>query len=155
MSKSVEKGDPAPDFALPADDGSTVQLSKLRGKKVILYFYPKDDTSGCTRQACDLRDEMPRLDNNGVVVLGVSADDVASHKKFKQKYQLNFPLLADTEKKVAEAYGVWKPKSMYGRSFLGIERSTFIVDENGVIQEAWRKVSASEHAAKVLDTLQA
>jgi thioredoxin-dependent peroxiredoxin len=150
---AVDKGDLAPDFTLPADDGSTVQLSKLRGKKVILYFYPKDDTSGCTRQACDLRDELHRIDEAGAVVLGVSPDDVASHKKFKEKYQLNFPLLADTEKQAADAYDVWKKKSMYGRTFLGIERSTFIIDEKGVIQEAWRKVSAADHAGKVLETL--
>jgi thioredoxin-dependent peroxiredoxin len=149
----VEKGDMAPDFELPADDGSRVKLSGLRGHKVVLYFYPKDDTSGCTLQACDLRDEMPRIEEKGAVVLGVSPDPVSSHKKFKAKYSLNFPLLADEDTKVSEAYGVWKEKSMYGRTYMGIERSTFIIDEKGRIQEAWRKVKPADHAKGVLETL--
>jgi peroxiredoxin Q/BCP len=151
----IDKGDMAPDFTLPADDGSQVNLSSLRGKKVVLYFYPKDDTPGCTTQACGLREEMPRIEEENTVVLGVSPDSVESHKKFKQKFGLNFPLLADTEKKVAEAYGVWKSKSMYGKSFLGIERSTFIIDEEGRIQEAWRKVKPAGHAEKVLGAISA
>ena len=149
----VEKGDMAPDFELPADDGSNVKLSSLRGRKVVLYFYPKDDTSGCTLQACDLRDEMPRIEEKGAVVLGVSPDPVSSHKKFKAKYSLNFPLLADEDTKVSQAYGVWKEKSMYGRTYMGIERSTFIIDEKGRIQEAWRKVKPADHAKGVLETL--
>jgi peroxiredoxin Q/BCP len=149
----VEKGEMAPDFELPADDGSKVKLSGLRGRRVVLYFYPKDDTSGCTLQACDLRDEMPRIEEKGAVVLGVSPDPVSSHKKFKAKYSLNFPLLADEDTKVAQAYGVWKEKSMYGRKYMGIERSTFIIDENGRIQEAWRKVKPADHAKGVLETL--
>lgn len=149
----IDKGDVAPDFTLPADDGSQVKLSSLRGKKVVLYFYPKDDTSGCTKQACELTEEMPRIEDENAVVLGVSPDSVESHKKFKQKYGLNFPLLADTDKKVAEAYGTWKQKSMYGKNFLGIERSTFIIDEKGVVQEAWRKVKPAGHALKVLEAI--
>ena len=149
----VEKGDMAPDFELPADDGSKVKLSSLRGRKVVLYFYPKDDTSGCTVQACDLRDQMPRIEEKNAVVLGVSPDPVSSHKKFKSKYGLNFPLLADEDTQVAQAYGVWKEKSMYGRTYMGIERSTFIIDEKGRVQEAWRKVKPADHAKGVLETL--
>ena len=149
----VAKGDMAPDFELPSDDGSQVRLSDLRGQRVILYFYPKDDTSGCTVQACDIRDQLPRIEEKNAVVLGVSPDPVASHKKFKQKYGLNFPLLADTEKQVAQAYGVWKEKSMYGRSYMGIERSTFIIDEQGLVQEAWFKVKPADHARDVLRAL--
>jgi peroxiredoxin Q/BCP len=149
----LEKGDVAPDFALPADDGSVVRLGDLKGSKVILYFYPKDDTSGCTTQACELRDALPRIDEGGARVLGVSPDPVTSHVKFKNKYQLNFPLLSDEDHAVAEAYGVWKEKSMYGRTYWGIERSTFIIDEDGVILEVWRKVKAKGHAAKVTDLL--
>ena len=149
----VEKGDVAPDFALPADDGSVVRLGELKGSKVILYFYPKDNTSGCTTQACELRDVLPRIDEKGALVLGVSPDPVTSHVKFKEKYQLNFPLLSDEDHAVAEAYGVWKEKSMYGRTYWGIERSTFIIDEDGVILEVWRKVKAKGHAAKVTDLL--
>jgi thioredoxin-dependent peroxiredoxin len=149
----VEKGDVAPDFSLPADDGSVVRLGELKGSKVILYFYPKDNTSGCTTQACELRDVLPRIDEKGALVLGVSPDPVTSHVKFKEKYQLNFPLLSDEDHAVAEAYGVWKEKSMYGRTYWGIERSTFIIDEDGVILEVWRKVKAKGHAAKVTDLL--
>jgi peroxiredoxin Q/BCP len=149
----VEKGDMAPDFTLPSDDGSQVRLSDLRGRRVVLYFYPKDDTSGCTVQACDIRDSLPRIEETNAVVLGVSPDPVSSHKKFKEKYGLNFPLLADTDKEVAQAYGVWKKKSMYGRAYMGIERSTFIIDEEGRVQEAWAKVKPAEHARDVLEAL--
>lgn len=149
----VEKGDVAPDFDLAADDGSRVRLSELRGRKVVLYFYPKDDTSGCTTQACDLRDALGRIEERNALVLGVSPDPVSSHRKFKQKYGLNFPLLADTEREAAEAYGVWKEKSMYGRRYMGVERSTFIIDEEGRIQQAWRKVKPAEHALRVVETL--
>ncbi|MGW8266017.1 MAG: thioredoxin-dependent thiol peroxidase [Longimicrobiales bacterium] len=149
----IKKGDPAPDFALPADDGSVVRLGDLKGSRVILYFYPKDNTSGCTIQACELRDALPRIDEHGAVVLGVSPDPISSHIKFKEKYQLNFPLLSDEDHSTAEAYGVWKEKSMYGRKYWGIERSTFIIDEEGVILDVWRKVKAKGHAAKVTDLL--
>lgn len=141
-----QEGDLAPDFTLPSDDGSTVTLSDLRGSRVILYFYPKDDTSGCTAQACEFRDSLPHIEEKGALVLGVSPDPVRSHQKFKSKYDLNFPLLADEEHQVAEAYGVWKEKSMYGRTYLGIERSTFLIDEEGRIARAWRKVKAKGNA---------
>ena len=141
-----QEGDLAPDFTLPSDDGSTVTLSDLRGSRVILYFYPKDDTSGCTAQACEFRDSLPRIEEKGALVLGVSPDPVRSHQKFKSKYDLNFPLLADEEHQVAEAYGVWKEKSMYGRTYWGIERSTFLIDEEGRIARAWRKVKAKGNA---------
>jgi peroxiredoxin Q/BCP len=149
----VEEGTPAPDFELPSDSGETVRLSSLRGRKVVLYFYPKDDTPGCTSQACDLRDVMPTLEGLDAVVLGVSPDPVSSHVKFREKFRLNFPLLADEDYAVAEAYGVWKQKSLYGRNYMGVERSTFILDEDGVVQEAWRKVRPGGHAEKVLVAL--
>jgi peroxiredoxin Q/BCP len=150
----VEKGDMAPGFSLPADDGSMVSLEEFRGKKVILYFYPKDNTSGCTTQACDLRDMLPRIDERGAVVLGVSPDSLASHEKFRDKFQLNFPLLSDPDHQVAEAYGVWKEKSMYGRTYWGIERSTFIIGEDGKVAEAWRKVKPKDHAERVAELLE-
>ena len=150
----INKGDPAPDFSLPSGDGSVVTLGELTGKKVILYFYPKDDTSGCTTQACGLRDTLPRIDETGAVVLGVSPDSIASHEKFRVKYKLNFSLLSDEDHRVAEAYGVWKEKSMYGRKYWGIERSTFIIDEEGVVLEAWRKVRPKGHAQRVTEFLE-
>jgi peroxiredoxin Q/BCP len=152
--RNVEKGSRAPDFTLPSDDGRTVTLSALRGKKVVLYFYPKDDTPGCTTQACDLRDAMPTFHDLDAVVLGVSPDSVASHRKFRDKFGLNYPLLADEDHRVAEAYGVWKEKNMYGRKSMGIERSTFLIDEDGKIQEAWRKVSPKGHADLLQEALQ-
>jgi peroxiredoxin Q/BCP len=151
----IATGSSAPDFTLPSDRGDEVTLSALRGRKVVLYFYPKDDTPGCTTQACDLRDAMPRLEGLDAVVLGVSPDSVASHEKFRDKFGLNFPLLADEDHRVAEAYGVWKKKSMYGRTFMGIERSTFLIDEDGKIQEAWRKVSPKDHVDLVQEALKA
>jgi thioredoxin-dependent peroxiredoxin len=149
----IEEGDKAPYFSLESDDGSRVSLQDLRGGKVILYFYPKDDTSGCTTQACDFRDTMPRIETGGATVLGVSPDSAASHRKFKEKYGLNFPLLVDGDHAVAEAYGVWKEKSMYGRKYWGIERSTFLIDEEGRIEKAWRKVRPKGHAEVVLEEL--
>jgi peroxiredoxin Q/BCP len=149
----LKEGDQAPDFVLPADDGTQVKLSSLRGQRVILYFYPKDNTSGCTTQACGLRDSMPTIESKGAVVLGVSPDPISSHEKFRDKYQLNFPLLSDEDHQVAEAYGVWKEKSMYGRKYWGIERSTFIIDEKGVVAEAWRRVKPKGHAEKVEEAL--
>lgn len=151
----LEEGQMAPDFTLPADDGSTVSLSGLRGKRVILYFYPKDDTSGCTAQACEYRDSLPRIQEAGAVVLGVSPDSVASHVKFKTKYDLNFPLLSDEDHAVAELYGVWKEKSMYGRKYFGIERSTFVIDEEGRLQRIARKVKAKGDAASSVGELTA
>ena len=155
MQQEVTKGSRAPDFTLPSDEGGTVTLSDLRGQKVVLYFYPKDDTPGCTTQACDLRDAMPTFDELDAVVLGVSPDSVASHRKFRDKYGLNYTLLADEDHRVAEAYGVWKEKNMYGRKSMGIERSTFLIDENGTVAEAWRKVSPKGHADLLQDALRA
>lgn len=149
----VSEGEPAPDFEMPADDGSRVRLRDLRGRKVVLYFYPKDDTSGCTTEACEFRDTLPRIDDAGAVVLGVSPDPVESHVKFKRKYDLNFPLLADEDHAVAEAYGVWKEKSMYGRKYWGIERSTFLLDEEGTVERVWRRVKPKGHAAEVASVL--
>ena len=148
-----EKGDPAPDFTLPADDGSETSLSDLRGQRVLLYFYPKDDTPGCTAQACDLRDDLPRFEGADVAVVGISPDPVESHRAFKEKYDLNFPLLADEDHEVAEAYGVWKEKKMFGREYMGIERSSFLVGPDGEIEEVWRKVSAKKHLDLVTDYL--
>jgi thioredoxin-dependent peroxiredoxin len=150
----VEEGQQAPDFRLPADDGTTVSLADLRGKKVVLYFYPKDDTPGCTTQACDLRDSLSRIESAGAVVLGVSPDPVESHQKFKEKHDLNFPLLADEEHQVAEAYGVWKEKSMFGNKFWGVERSTFVIDAEGRLEKVWRRVRPKGHAEKVMAAIE-
>ncbi len=146
-------GDAAPDFSLPSTDGSTVTLSDLRGRRVVLYFYPKDDTSGCTAQACEYRDEMSAFETQGAVVLGISPDPIPSHDKFRKKFDLNFPLLADEDHSVALAYGVWKEKSMYGRQYMGIERSTFLISKTGVISQVWRKVKAKGDANRVLGAL--
>jgi peroxiredoxin Q/BCP len=145
----IEPGQKAPSFSLEADDGRQVSLDDFRGKKVVLYFYPKDDTSGCTAQACDLRDGMDQFNEVGAVILGVSPDSRRSHEKFKSKYDLNFPLLVDEDHAVSEAYGVWKEKSMYGKKYMGIERSTFIIDEEGVLEAVWRKVKAREHGQRL------
>lgn len=147
----VSENQPAPDFELQADDGSAVKLSNFKGQKVILYFYPKDDTPGCTTQACDLRDHIQEIDARGVVVLGVSPDDVASHRKFKQKFGLNFPLLADVDHTVAELYGVWKEKNLYGRKIMGVERTSFIIDEKGNIAKVLPRVKPAEHVGQLLE----
>ena len=149
----VAEGKPAPDFELTSDAGETVKLSDLRGKPVVLYFYPKDDTPGCTTQACALRDAWSDFADRAVV-LGVSPDDEGSHVKFKQKYELPFTLLADTEHEVAEAYDVWKERSMYGNTFMGIERSTFVIDREGNVAREFRKVKPDEHAGLVLEALE-
>ena len=147
----VSEKQKAPEFELSTDDGSTVKLSDFRGQKVILYFYPKDDTPGCTTQACDLRDRIKEIDAKGAVVLGVSPDDVASHKKFKEKFDLNFTLLADTDHEVAEAYGVWKEKNLYGKKTMGVERTSFIIDEQGNIAKILPRVKPAEHVGQVLE----
>ena len=147
----IEPGQKAPSFSLEADDGRQVSLDDFRGKKVVLYFYPKDNTSGCTAQACDVRDGMDRFHEVGAVILGVSPDSRRSHEKFKSKYDLNFPLLVDEDHSVSEAYGVWKEKSMYGKKYMGIERSTFIIDEEGVLEAVWRNVKAREHGQRLED----
>ena len=137
----VDEGRPAPDFALESDAGETVRLSELRGKPVVLYFYPKDDTPGCTAQACGIRDAYAEFERAGAVVLGISPDDESKHVKFKEKYDLPFTLLADPDHEVAEAYGVWQQKSLYGRKFMGIVRSAFVVDEKGKLAGVFYKVS--------------
>jgi peroxiredoxin Q/BCP len=149
----LNEGDKAPDFTAKDDKGNTVSLKDLRGKKVVLYFYPKDDTTGCTKEACDFRDNLARIKRKDAVILGVSPDNVKSHAKFKTKYELTFPLVADDEKKIVEAYGVWKEKSMYGRKYMGVERTTFIIDENGKIAKIFPKVKVAGHAEEVLAAL--
>jgi peroxiredoxin Q/BCP len=149
----VEEGKPAPDFDLTSDTGEHVRLSDLRGKPVVLYFYPKDDTPGCTTQACGIRDVYADFREHGAVVLGVSPDDEASHVKFKEKYSLPFTLLADPEHRVAEEYGVWKERNMYGKKSMGIERSTFVIDADGTVAKAMRRVKPDTHAADVLSAL--
>jgi len=153
MTMSVTEGQIAPDFALPAADGSTVRLSDLRGRKVVLYFYPKDDTPGCTKEACSFRDNLGVLQSMGVVVLGVSPDSVASHQKFAQKYGLPFPLLADEGAQVATTYGVWKEKKQYGRTYMGIERTTFLIDENGIVRRVFPKVKVDGHVEEVIEAI--
>ena len=155
MSEWIEEGETAPDFSLPADDGHEVRLSDLRGKPVVLYFYPKDDTPGCTREACAFRDRSGDLAARGAVVLGVSPDDVKSHGKFRDKFSLNFPLLADTGHQVAERYGAWRERSMYGRKYMGIQRSTFLIDAGGQVRKVWQKVDVDGHDQEVLDALAA
>jgi thioredoxin-dependent peroxiredoxin len=151
---SVTVGQKAPDFTLPTDGSGSVTLSRLRGKPVVLYFYPKDDTSGCTAQACGFRDSFPDYGKTGAVVIGVSRDSVASHDKFKQKHGLPFILASDSEGKVTEDYGVWVEKSMYGRKYMGIDRSTFLIDKDGTVRGAWRKVKVPGHVAEVLKAVQ-
>jgi thioredoxin-dependent peroxiredoxin len=149
----VEEGKPAPDFELMGDGGEDVKLSDFRGKLVVLYFYPKDDTPGCTTQACGIRDVYADFRERGAVVLGVSPDDEASHINFKEKYSLPFTLLADPGHEVAEQYGVWKERNMYGKKSMGIERSTFVIDADGNIAKAMRRVKPDTHAADVLAAL--
>ena len=152
---SVELGDKAPDFSLPTDGAGNVTLSKLSGKKVVLYFYPKDDTSGCTAEACGFRDSFPDYGGTGAVVIGISKDSVASHDKFKKKHDLPFILASDTGGDVCEKYGVWVEKSMYGRKYMGIERATFLIDGAGTVRGAWRKVRVPGHVAEVLTAARA
>jgi peroxiredoxin Q/BCP len=149
----VEEGKPAPDFELTSDSGEQVKLSDLRGQPVVLYFYPKDDTPGCTKQACALRDAHAQFRNRGAVILGVSPDDEASHVKFKNKYQLPFTLLADPEHEASEAYGVWGERTFAGRKYMGITRSTFVIDSDGNVTKAMRGVKPDTHAEKVLAAL--
>jgi thioredoxin-dependent peroxiredoxin len=152
---SLELGDKAPDFTLPTDGAGSVTLSKLNGKKVVLYFYPKDDTSGCTAEACGFRDSFPDYGGTGAVVIGISKDSVASHDKFKKKHGLPFILASDTGGDVCEKYGVWVEKSMYGRKYMGIERATFLIDKTGVVRGVWHKVKVPGHVAAVLKAVEA
>ncbi len=150
---SIEIGKLAPDFSLPADGGGVITLSALKGHPIVLYFYPKDSTSGCTKEACDFRDAQPDFSSLKAQVIGVSRDSVKSHDSFKAKQSLNFPLVSDVEGKLCEAYGAWVEKSMYGRKYMGIERSTFLIDSTGVVRAVWRKVKVPGHVAEVFQQL--
>lgn len=151
MAEWVEAGSKAPSFTLTADDGSKVKLADLKGSIVVLYFYPKDDTPGCTKEACAFRDRQSELVKHGVKVLGVSPDDKDSHVKFKEKYKLNFPLLVDKDHKLAEKYGAWREKNMYGKVSMGIQRSTFLIDAEGKVAKVWKRVQVDGHDEKVLE----
>jgi peroxiredoxin Q/BCP len=157
----IQEQQPAPDFTLSAigDDGvvknGQIHLADLHGRVVVLYFYPKDDTPGCTVEACSFRDANHVMQQRGVVVLGVSKDNVASHKKFADKFSLPFPLLADTEATVAQQYGVYKEKSMFGKKYMGVDRATFLIDKEGIVRKVWPKVKPEEHANEVLKTIEA
>jgi peroxiredoxin Q/BCP len=149
----LEPGDKAPDFSAPDQTGRIHSLKEYHGRKLVLYFYPKDMTSGCTAQACDFRDNLARVQSAGASILGVSPDAVKRHLKFAEKESLNFPLLADPEKEIIQAYDVWKQKSMYGRKYMGVERTTFIIDEQGRIEKIFPKVKVDGHVQEVLDAL--
>ncbi len=155
MSEWIEEGKQAPDFELQTDRGEPLRLSGQRGKPVVLYFYPQDDTPGCTKEACAFRDRRPELAERGALVLGVSPDDVRSHAAFRDKYSLDFPLLADPDHKVAETYGAWREKNNYGKKYMGVQRSTFLIDGDGVVRKVWKKVDVSEHDQQVIDALDA
>jgi thioredoxin-dependent peroxiredoxin len=154
MSDWLEVGSKAPEFSLVSDSGKKIKLSDFQGLPVVLYFYPKDDTPGCTKEACAFRDASKQLKALGSVVLGVSPDDVASHAKFRDKFQLNFPLLADPDHSLAEAYGAWREKNMYGKKSMGVQRSTYLIDSSGKIAKVWKKVSVDGHDTAVLEALQ-
>lgn len=149
----LKPGDKAPDFSLINDEGNKVSLKDLKGKKVILYFYPKDDTSGCTAEACSFRDNIKIIEKKNAVVIGVSKDNTKSHQKFKKKYDLPFTLLSDENLEMLKAYDVWKEKSMYGRKYMGIERTTYIIDEKGKIQDVFNKVKVDGHTKEVLEKI--
>lgn len=155
----VKELQPAPDFVLPAiGDGEIVKdgmvkLSSLANHNIVLYFYPKDDTPGCTVEACSFRDANQEMQKRGIVVLGISADNIASHRKFAEKYGLPFPLLADTDTSVSQQYGVWKERNMYGRKFMGVNRETFLIDKEGVVRKIWHKVKPEGHAEEVLEVV--
>jgi len=153
MGDWIEEGQNAPDFKLMADDGTALKLSDLRGSPVVLYFYPKDDTPGCTKEACSFRDRRRELEKLGAKVLGVSADSVESHLKFRDKFKLNFPLLADVDHKVAEKYGAWREKNMYGKKSMGIARSTFLIDAEGRVAKAWKAVKVDGHDDAVIEAV--
>ncbi|MFO7446345.1 MAG: thioredoxin-dependent thiol peroxidase [Ignavibacteriaceae bacterium] len=149
----LEEGKKAPDFKLKNQDGKEISLSDFKGKKVILYFYPKDDTPGCTKEACSFRDDFPKFENVDAVILGVSPDSVKSHKKFIEKHNLPFNLLSDESKEMLEKYGVWKEKSMYGKKYMGVERTTYIIDEEGKIKKIFNKVKVPDHNKDVMEAL--
>lgn len=149
----LKVGDMAPDFTLTADNGEKVSLKDYRGKEIVLYFYPKDMTSGCTAEACDFRDNIKKIEKKNAVVIGVSADDTKSHVKFKEKYNLPFTLVSDESKKILYDYGVWQEKSMYGRKYMGIVRTTFVIDEKGKIEKIYEKVKVPGHVEEILNSL--
>jgi thioredoxin-dependent peroxiredoxin len=149
----LKTGDLTPDFTLPRDGEGDITLSSFHGRKVVLYFYPKDDTPGCTTESCNFRDNLSALNKLQAQVIGISRDTVASHNKFRDKYSLTFPLASDADGKVCEAYGVWKEKSMYGKKYMGIERSTFLIDENGKIARIWRNVKVPGHVDEVIESI--
>lgn len=153
MSEWIEEGKKAPAFTLTADDGSKVTLASLKGSPFVLYFYPKDDTPGCTKEACAFRDRKDELIKLGAKVFGVSPDDVASHGKFRDKFSLNFPLLADDGHKVADKFGAWREKNMYGKKTMGIQRSTFLIDADGVVRKVWKAVKVDGHDEHVINAL--
>ena len=150
---SIDPGDRAPDFKLPTDGGGTLASKDLKGKKAVLYFYPKDMTSGCTKESIAFAEASPEFERAGTAIVGVSKDSVARHDKFKAKYDLPFTLVSDSEGTLCEAYGVWVEKNLYGRKYMGIERATFLIDEKGVIRETWRKVKVNGHVDAVLDAV--
>jgi thioredoxin-dependent peroxiredoxin len=154
MANSLQPGDLAPEFTLPGDGGSTISLKDLRGKKVVLYFYPKDDTSGCTLEAKNFNDSKAAFAKAGAEIIGVSPDNVASHDKFKKKYDLGFALASDESKAMLDAYGVWVEKSMYGKKYMGVERSTFLIGADGKIAQVWSKVKVPGHVDEVLKAAQ-
>jgi peroxiredoxin Q/BCP len=153
MGDWIEAGEKAPAFTLTADDGEKVRLSDLKGGPVVVYFYPRDDTPGCTREACSFRDQRSVLKKLGATVLGISTDSIESHGKFRDKYELNFPLLADPDHKVAEKYGAWREKNMYGKKSMGIQRSTFLIDADGKVAKVWKAVKVDGHDAHVIAAL--
>jgi peroxiredoxin Q/BCP len=155
MSEWIEEGSKAPAFTLQADDGSKVKLSDLKGSPVVLYFYPRDDTPGCTREACAFRDRQDEIQGLGAKVFGISPDTVESHVKFRDKFSLNFPLLADPDHKMAEKYGAWREKNMYGKKSMGIQRSTYLIDANGKVAKLWKRVQVDGHDQQVIDALKA
>ncbi|WP_238650954.1 thioredoxin-dependent thiol peroxidase [Paenibacillus piscarius] len=150
---NITIGQEVPDFTLPASTGREIRLSEYRGRKVLLYFYPKDNTPACTQEACDFRDAHDTLSAYGAVVLGISTDPIASHNKFSTKHSLPFPLLSDEEHKVSELFGVWQQKKLYGKEFMGIVRSTFLIDEDGILQAEWRKVRVKGHVDAALEQI--
>ncbi len=152
---TLNEGDQAPSFSLPADNGQTVSLANYAGKKVVLYFYPKDDTPGCTKQAIGFTDKIKEFEAQGAAIIGMSPDKPAKHDKFKAKHNLAITLAADEEKETLEAYGVWVEKSMYGKKYMGVERTTFLIDENGKINQIWRKVKVAGHVDAVLEAVKA
>ena len=153
MADWIQPGQQAPDFTLPTDNGDPITLSALHGQAVVLYFYPRDDTPGCTAEACAFRDQKAQLTAQGAVVLGISTDTLDSHLAFREKFHLNFPLLADTDHRVAEAYGAWREKVRFGKKSMGIQRSTFLIDGQGVVRRVWPNVKVEGHDQEVLDAL--